>query len=365
MSPTFNARHGETSGTGRLEARTARGARPPRIPRPPTRRPRPVAVASISNALADAPPLRVGGGGRSRSQVQETKRARLLAATIEAVDELGYAQLSVEQVVGRARASRRTFYDVFSDSEDCFLATFEHGISHARLLTGEAYRREAGWQDGIRSALARLLMLMDEEPALARLCVVEALAAGERVLELRAEALNELARVIDRGRPGAGAAHRRPPELTAECIVGAIFTVLHTRLLEDCQEPLSNLLGSLMSVIALPYRGANAASRELNRPTPEIARAQLPSRRNPLGHLNMRLTYRTVRVLSAIAEHPGSSNREIAAGSGIADDAQISRMLYRLAQLSLIENRLPGRANPNAWQLTQRGVQIERATRQH
>ncbi len=364
MSPTFNARHGETSGTGRLEARTARGARPPRIPRPPTRQPRPVAVASISNALADAPPLRVGGGGRSRSQVQETKRARLLAATIEAVDELGYAQLSVEQVVGRARASRRTFYDVFSDSEDCFLATFEHGISHARLLTAEAYRREAGWLDGIRSALARLLMAMDEDPALARLCIVEALAAGEQVLELRAEVLSELARVIDRGRPGVSAAHR-PPELTAECLVGAIFTVLHTRLLEDCQEPLSCLLGSLMSMIALPYRGASAASRELNRPTREIARAQLPGRSNPLDGLNMRLTYRTVRVLSVIAEQPGASNREIAAGSGIADDAQISRMLYRLAQLGLIENRLPGRANPNAWQLTQRGTQIERAARQH
>ena len=34
------------------------------------------------------------------------------------------------------------------------------------------------WRDGIRAALARLLMFMDEEPGLAKLCIVEALGAG-------------------------------------------------------------------------------------------------------------------------------------------------------------------------------------------
>ncbi len=52
----------------------------------------------------------------------------------------------------------------------------------------------------------------------------------------------------------------------------------------------------------------------------------------------MRLTYRTVRVLTFIGEHPGASNREIADGAGIADQGQISKLLTRLERLKLVTN---------------------------
>src|SRR5437667_337080 len=81
---------------------------------------------------------------------------------------------------------------------------------------------------------------------------VEAVGAGHRILEHRARALAEVAKVIDRGRE-ARAASGEPPEVTAECVVGAIFAVLHARLLEGDGEPLTSLLGPLMSMILLPY----------------------------------------------------------------------------------------------------------------
>jgi AcrR family transcriptional regulator len=276
--------------------------------------------------------------------------------------------MTVAHVIGRARVSRKTFYDVFADREDCFLAAFEQALSQARLLASEAYERESGWREGIRSALARMLMLMDEEPGLAELCVVEALAAGENVLERRAQVLDELAQVIDQGRLSTTAT-REPPQVTAEGIVDGVFAVLHTRLLEEGRQPLTDLLGSLMSIIVLPYLGATAASRELSRPAPEIPsgkRSRGPARsRDPLEGLNMRLTYRTVRVLMVIAEHPGASNREIAEGSGIVDQGQISKLLTRLAGLNLVENHGEGqkKGTVNAWQLTTRGARLERATR--
>jgi len=292
----------------------------------------------------------------------------MLAAAVEAVEDVGYARMTVAQVIGRARVSRKTFYDVFTDREDCFLAAFEQALSQARLIAQEAYDRESSWRDGIRAALARLLMFMDEEPGLARLCVVEALGAGERVLERRAKVLDELAVLIDQGRMVANGT-REPPEVTAEGVVGAIFAVLHTRVLERGEEPLTDLLGSLMSMIVLPYLGARAAGRELSRPPLELpgdgrSRA-LARHRDPLEGLNMRLTYRTVRVLMVIAEHPGASNREIAEGSGIVDQGQISKLLNRLARLNLVENFGEGQEKgaANAWHLTARGAQVERATR--
>jgi DNA-binding MarR family transcriptional regulator len=79
----------------------------------------------------------------------------------------------------------------------------------------------------------------------------------------------------------------------------------------------------------------------------------------------MRLTYRTVRVLTFIGEHPGASNREIAEGAGIADQGQISKLLTRLERLQLVHNIGEGQimGSSNEWYLTDRGGQVERATR--
>jgi len=317
---------------------------------------------------AAAPRLRPGPGGLPRGQVTQIQRSRMLAAAVEAVEDVGYARMTVAQVISRARVSRKTFYDVFTDREDCFLATFEQALGQARAIAEEAYTSEPTWREGIRAALARLLLFMDEEPGLAKLCIVEALGAGERVLDRRAAVLDELARVIDRGRAATNAT-REPPEVTAEGVVGAIFAVLHTRVLENGGEALTDLLGSLMSMIVLPYLGARAAGRELARPPLEVpvdGRTRSQARhKDPLEGLNMRLTYRTVRVLMVIAEHPGASNREIAEGSGIVDQGQISKLLNRLARLKLVENVGEGQEKraANAWHLTSRGSQVERATR--
>lgn len=315
-----------------------------------------------------APRLRPGPGGLPRGQVTQIQRSRMLAAAVEAVEEVGYARMTVAQVISRARVSRKTFYDVFTDREDCFLAAFEQALGQGRLIAEEAYAGESSWREGVRAALGRLLMFMDEEPGLARLCIVEALGAGERVLACRGKVLDELAEIVDRGR-AANTASREPPEVTAEGVVGAIFAVLHTRVLETDGQPLTGLLGSLMSMIVLPYLGSRAAQRELTRPpleAPSVERRRLPRRhKDPLEGLNMRLTYRTVRVLMVIAEHPGASNREIAEGSGIVDQGQISKLLNRLARLKLVENLGEGQEKgaANAWHLTPRGAQVERATR--
>jgi AcrR family transcriptional regulator len=315
-----------------------------------------------------SPRLRPGPNGMPRGQVTEIQRGRMLAAAVDAVDDVGYAGMTVAQVISRARVSRKTFYDVFADREDCFLAAFEQAMEQAGELVGEAYAGEANWREGIRAGLARLLALMDDEPALTKLCVVEALAAGERVLERRAAAMEQLAAAVDAGRSAPGA-NLDPPAVTAEGIVGAVFQVLHSRVLEGKGEPLFELLGPLMSMIVLPYMGTRTAGKEVGRTTPRPER-RLPSRPragsiDPLEGLKMRLTYRTVRVLMVIAEQPGASNREIAEQSGIADQGQISKLLGRLARLELVENRGEGQEKgaANAWHLTSRGTAVERATR--
>jgi hypothetical protein len=88
-------------------------------------------------------------------------------------------------------------------------------------------------------------------------------------------------------------------------------------------------------------------------------------RRTGGGSSRVRVTYLTAKVLEYLADHPDSSNREIAEHAGILDEGQISKMLVRLEGLGLIENpgRVPIKGAPNAWTLTRRGAEAERAVR--
>jgi AcrR family transcriptional regulator len=327
-------------------------------------------MAFVHQTRTATPRRRSGSSRLSRGRVTEIQRSRMLAAALSAVEEVGYSRMTVAQVISRAKVSRKTFYDVFADREDCFLAALEQSVTQAGRHVKEAYARESGWRESVRAGLGELLVFFDEEPALARLVLVEALGAGPRVLERRAEILDELAKLVDQGR-FATSAGREPPEVVAEGVVGAVFAVLHTRALgEDGDERFACLLGSLMNIVVLPYLGARAASRELSRPGPErrrapSSRAAQGQSRDPMAGLSMRLTYRTVRVLVVIGEHPGASNREIAERSGVSDQGQISKLLARLARLELVENTGDGqeKGGSNAWHLTPRGARVERATR--
>jgi Bacterial regulatory proteins, tetR family len=276
--------------------------------------------------------------------------------------------MTVAEVVRRAHVSPKAFYDAFGNREDCFLALFEHAQAYAWGLADEAYRREPGWRGGIRMALARLLMLVEEEPGLAHLWLVDALGGDPRVLSHRARALERFAEVVNRG-GDASKVTRRPPSIVAMGVVGGICSVLHGHFVRGSYRPPHELLNPLMSFIVLPYLGPAAATRELGRPMPDLPPAaegsQMCRPSDQLQGLRMRLTYRTVRVLMAIRECPGSSNREIARRAEVRDAGQISKLLTRLAGLELIENHGDGQAKgaANAWTLTRRGEWLERGTR--
>jgi AcrR family transcriptional regulator len=290
---------------------------------------------------------------------------RILTAMAEVTAERGAGAVTVAHVVSRAGVSRRTFYDLFADREECFLAAFEEAIGRLSTLVLQAYEQPGSWRERIRAGLWAALVWLDEEPALARLCIVESLAAGPRALERRATVLRALVGVIDEGRSSVPRKATQPPPLTAEGVVGAVLSIAHTRLLAPRPKPLTGLLGELMSVIVLPYLGPTAAQKELHKPAPPLQTKPSSAQRDPLDGLEMRITYRTVRVLMVIAASPDASNRQVATGAGIADQGQVSKLLSRLEHLGLVYNRGIGpiKGAPNAWQLTARGRHVEQAIR--
>ncbi len=310
--------------------------------------------------------------------MSEVQRARMLAAAVQVVGELGYDKMSVARVTARAGVSRRTFYDLFDDREECFLAAFAETVARARVLACEAAAGEREWRGRVRAGLAALLAFFESEPLTGVVVVVDALKAGPAVLESRTRMVEELIGVVEGGRERVRGGREVAP-LTAEGVVGAVLAVVYARLsgrgegsLKGRGEgsrrgrgegSLSELTNPLMAMIVLPYLGVAAAERELVRPVPVGWGARKKPVGDPLGGLDMRLTYRTLRVLAAVAASPGASNRAVAEWAEVSDQGQISKLLARLEHLGLVRNTGVGhvKGEPNAWELTVRGLEVEQA----
>jgi DNA-binding MarR family transcriptional regulator len=115
----------------------------------------------------------------------------------------------------------------------------------------------------------------------------------------------------------------------------------------------------------LPYRGSEAAARELERPLPRVPARRRDgdgTSRRPLASaspVDYRLTVRTQMALAAVAGRPGLSNREVSEIIGLSDQGQISRMMKRLTDQGLVENT-QGHSSRHvkAWRLTTDGEAV-------
>ncbi len=266
-------------------------------------------------------------------------------------------------MVTRAGVSQSAFFEVFGSAEDCFLAAFEEGLARMSHAVEEAAGREERWLDRVRAGLVALLGFLDDECGWGRLLVFEAPLDGAAALQCKQRVLGVLTVLMDDGSPQAIAEIMPEPQLTAELVIGGVFSVIRTRMLRAGGGALVELAPSLMSFIAAPYLGEAAANAELTRRS--TVAEQVPSRAAessipPPVPSPIPVTHRTTLVLRAIACAPRSSNREIAAAAGLGDEGQTSHLLRRLAQRGLIEKVRPrsGSRRENAWLLTPCGRRV-------
>jgi AcrR family transcriptional regulator len=193
--------------------------------------------------------------------IRAVQRERLIVAMLNAAADLGYLETNVQDVIDRAGVSRPTFYEHFSNKEDCFLAAFDTSAERLRKMVHAAARNGGVlWRDQVRSGLQALLRFASREPDTARTIVVEARAASASAVKRRVELLDDFARCLDsqarKQLPGAGA----NTALTASGIVGGVESLLYSRLCKHEYDQLEALLPSLMYFVVLPYEGHEAAA---------------------------------------------------------------------------------------------------------
>jgi AcrR family transcriptional regulator len=186
-----------------------------------------------------------------RPRSPEAHRRRAVAAMAEAVGEHGYAGTTVEDILSRARMSRRTFYQLFRNREECFLAAYDTALDEAMERLALAHNGNGRrWTGQVEAALSALFEYLASEPGLARVWLVEAPSLGPAGVERHERTMRRLAERLAGLRPeGHAAGANGDAAVRFEASVGAVHRVVQARLLAGRADELPELAPHMARVV--------------------------------------------------------------------------------------------------------------------
>lgn len=183
------------------------------------------------------------GRGTPREEAGKNQRERLFAAMVATVDAKGYEATTVADLVNLSGVSRSAFYKHFEDKEACFLAAVKEMVEPTLAKLAGDESAPAGVERA-RQAFEGFIGLIAEQPAAAKVCIVEVYAAGPDGADL-------VDRSMDQATDLAAAMLEQVPERAGlprelvRAIVGGIQKVIHKRLYRGQEEELPELAPQL------------------------------------------------------------------------------------------------------------------------
>lgn len=182
-----------------------------------------------------------------------TQRERMIVAMAAAVGEKGYVNVAVADVIAGAGVSRRTFYEQFSNKEDCFLASYDAFVD--AVLSAIAHAADAAGDEPelrLAAAIGSYLGNLSDYPQFARTFLIEVLGAGPAALQRRELVHRRFAALIG---DEYERLVRQRPELEAldprrcRALVGAIHELVIETLLSDGPAALPALDAELTGLV--------------------------------------------------------------------------------------------------------------------
>jgi AcrR family transcriptional regulator len=197
-------------------------------------------------------PIPLGDLRRERVSDEELRSA-LGRAAVEASGEVGYVNLTVEQILDRAGTSRTLFYRVFPDRDHCYASGYrELGDTLAAHLL-EGCRAARDWRAGLAGALGALAEFMAAQPALANGLIVQVRAAGAGALRVHEAISAPLIAALDRAREEAPGPS--PPASAGSFIFAAIESAAIQALSRNAPEEFAVKVPDLAFLASATYFG--------------------------------------------------------------------------------------------------------------
>jgi AcrR family transcriptional regulator len=206
----------------------------------------------------------------------------MLAGMAGALAEQGYARATVSDVLERAKVSRRTFYEQFTDKDECLYAAYDDAerraweaaaaaVAEVPALASTGDPSADPWPRKVHAALTAALEFAAAEPDTARLFTLAARAAGPEMAARHAAALDRVATLLRSGNQRAARAERsatgRPggagpadviplPEATERTLVANVAALVGSYVISGATELLPGLEPQLAEHLLSPYREA-------------------------------------------------------------------------------------------------------------
>lgn len=201
-------------------------------------------------------------GGRLRAVPSEAyvatedERALVLRSALELAALEGYGNLTPMRIADEAGVSIDTFFDLFDDMEECFLAAIEQLSGDVRKTVSDPGLASAEWPIAVRRSLERMMRYFAARPAYTQTIATGVFAMGQRAVDLVAQLASEVAARLTAGAPG-------PPltGLAQEGIEGAIWHTIYSQTTEGGTGALPELSDYLAYVVLAPFLGAEQAAQ--------------------------------------------------------------------------------------------------------
>lgn len=211
-----------------------------------------------AGAKSDAIPVRPA---LSREFVAGHKRRRIMDAIAELTAEQGYDATKIGDIVRRAGVARKTLYDNFEGKEEVFLSAFDTAVDEAlERIEADCAAVDGGWEERVQAGLAAFLRYVAENPALARMCMIEALSATQAATERYEAAMQRFVDLTKQTVPQDD----QLPETIEETLVGGVAWIVYQQIRRQEAEQAEDLLPELSEFMLAPFHGAAEAKKRAN-----------------------------------------------------------------------------------------------------
>lgn len=245
-------------------------------------------------------------GTRLRDQ-----RERLLTAAVEVVAERGYEATRVKDLLDASGVSRNTFYKVFANKDECFLAALDGLVELAGPAVLDVYGKTPGsWERRMLAMLEALGRMVANHPAAARVCWIEAYAAGDEGVR-RVDRIDARTERIVRGALAECPLRAGLPPEVVRALIGGLRKMIHTRLREGREAELPAEIPEILDWM-LRYRAPSERPRRPRRAPEGLAPELAPAEQS------------RDRILAAVAELVAEQGYQSMAITEIAHRAAVS-----------------------------------------
>lgn len=191
-----------------------------------------------------------------------SQRERLTWSMVRVVAEKGYDGVTVADIVARAGVSRTTFYDEFTNKDECLFASYDRVVDVLVHYVEEAFQTDGDWPERVRSGLDAFLRALAAEPDVARMAMVEVPSAGPEAHQRYRDALGRFLPFFAEGREYSSRGNELPPDVELMAVGGA-EVIIFDEVVAGRVSKLPTMLPEILFAVLVPYLGPDEAAREM------------------------------------------------------------------------------------------------------